>query len=141
MWALNSRLHARRSHRRYQLELHDRRACGHCRRDAIHPAKEVRQPLRRLKVAEGRLRGLRLDAGGSYRDPTIIGYRRADKIVNPANLTAAIEDPSVDAFTPIYSSGYTLATATIGYSLRLAKNRPVELTLRVDNALDESEPH
>ena len=59
-------------------------------------------------MAEGRLRGLRLDAGGSYRDPTIIGYRRADKI---------------------------------GYSLRLAKNRPVELTLRVDNALDENEPH
>lgn len=92
-------------------------------------------------MVEGRLRGLRLDAGGSYRDPTIIGYPRADKIANPANLTAAIDDPSVDAFTPIYSSSYTLATATIGYSLRLAKNRPVVLTLRVDNALDESEPH
>ncbi len=92
-------------------------------------------------VAEGRFRGLRLGGGARYRGPIVIGNRGADTIVNPANPAAAIDDPSVDAFTPIYSSGYTLATATLGYTLRLARNRPVVLTLRVDNALDESKPH
>jgi outer membrane receptor protein involved in Fe transport len=91
--------------------------------------------------SEGKLRGLRLGAGARYRGPTVIGNRGADTIVNPANPTTAIDDPKVDAFTPIYSSGYTLATATVGYTVRFAKGRPVALTLRVDNALDESKPH
>ncbi|MBL9200506.1 MAG: TonB-dependent receptor, partial [Opitutaceae bacterium] len=91
--------------------------------------------------AAGRLRGLRVGAGARYRGPIIIGYRGADTMVNPANPAAAIDDPRVDGFTPVYAAGYTVATATLGYTWRGLRNQPVVFTLRVDNLLDEKKPH
>lgn len=92
-------------------------------------------------IGEGRLKGLRIGGGARYRGPIVIGNRGADTIVNPANPAQAIDNPAVDAYTPIYAAGYTVATATLGYTLRIAKNRPVVLTLRIDNLLNEDDPH
>jgi hypothetical protein len=92
-------------------------------------------------IGEGRLKGLRFGAGARYRGPIVIGNRGADSIVNPSNPAQAIDDPTVDAYTPIYAAGYTVATATVGYTWRVTKTHVVVLTLRVDNLLDEDQPH
>jgi outer membrane receptor protein involved in Fe transport len=92
-------------------------------------------------IGEGRLKGLRLGAGARCRGRIVIGNRGADTMVNPANPAQAIDNPDVDAFTPIYAPGYTVATATLGYSWRVTKRHLVNLTLRIDNLLNEDEPH
>ncbi len=113
----------------------------------IVPEKQIVQRTRSLNIyadytfTAGRLKGLRLGGGARYRGPILIGNRGPDSIVNPANPAVAIDDPTVDAFTPIYSASYTVATATIGYSWRAMKKYPITLTLRIENLLDEHEPH
>ena len=92
-------------------------------------------------IGEGRLKGVRLGAGARYRGRLVIGNRGADSIVNPANSTTAIDDPTVDAFTPVYAPGYTVATATLAYTWRGMKKYPVNFNLRVDNLLNENKPH
>jgi hypothetical protein len=92
-------------------------------------------------IGEGRLKGLRVGAGARYRGRIVIGNRGADTMVNPANPAQAIDNPDVDAFTPIYASGYTVATATLGYSWRVTNKHLVNLTLRIDNLLNEDDPH
>lgn len=92
-------------------------------------------------IAEGRLKGLRLGGGARYRGPIVIGNRASDTIANPANPLLAIDNPAVDAYTPVYAAGYTVATATLGYNWRITKSHPVNLTLRIDNLLDEDKPH
>jgi outer membrane receptor protein involved in Fe transport len=90
---------------------------------------------------EGRLKGVRLGAGARYRGRMVIGNRGADTIVNPAAPTTAIDDPKVDAFTPVWAPGYTVAMATLAYTWRAQGRFPVTLTLRVDNVANESRPH
>jgi len=88
-------------------------------------------------LGTGRLKGLRLGAGARYRGRTVIGNRGADTIVNPANPAAAVDDPRVDAFTPVYAPGYWLATATLGYNWVVTKKYQVRLNLSIDNLLDD----
>ena len=92
-------------------------------------------------IGEGRLKGVRIGGGARYRGPIVIGNRGADTIVNPANPAQAIDNPAVDAYTPIYAAGYTVATATLGYTWRVVRNHPIVLNLRVDNVLNEDKPH
>ena len=92
-------------------------------------------------IPAGRFKSLRLGGGARYRGPLVIGNRAADTIVNPANPSTAIDNPAVDAFTPIYAPGYTVGTATLGYVWRVTRNHPVTLTLRIDNLLNEDKPH
>ncbi len=92
-------------------------------------------------IGAGRLKGIRVGAGARYRGPLVIGNRGADSIVNPANPAQAIDNPAVDAYTPIYAPGYTVATATLAYTLRAIRKYPISLNLRVDNLLNEDEPH
>jgi outer membrane receptor protein involved in Fe transport len=88
-----------------------------------------------------RLKGLRLGGGVQYRGKQIIGNRGADTIVNPANPLAAIDDPAVDAYTPVYApASYYTVVATLGYSLRLAKRREVRFDLRINNVLNDQGP-
>ncbi|MBI5768366.1 MAG: TonB-dependent receptor plug domain-containing protein [Verrucomicrobia bacterium] len=91
--------------------------------------------------SEGRLKGVRLGAGARYRGRIVIGNRGADTMVSPTSATTAIDNPAVDAFTPVWAPGYTVATATLGYSWRVMKKYPVTLNLRVDNLLNEDRPH
>ncbi len=60
-------------------------------------------------------------------------------IRNPANANAAIDDPSVDAFTPVYRPSYYTATAVFGYTRRIFEY-PVRFDLRIENLLNEDVP-
>lgn len=84
---------------------------------------------------EGALKNLRLGLGVNYRGKEIIGYRGGDTI--RTGPTTAIDDPDVDATTPVYRDPYTLWTGVIGYSFDLNKRIRVKLDLRVSNLLNE----
>ena len=87
------------------------------------------------------LKGLRLGGGVQYRGKQIIGYRASDTIVNPASPLTAIDDPAVNAYTPVYSpASYYTVVATLGYTLRLEKKREVRFDLRVNNLLNAQGP-
>ena len=76
-----------------------------------------------------------------YRGKQIIGYRASDTIVNPANPATAIDDPNVDAYTPVYSpASYYTVVATLGYTLRLEKKREVRFDVRINNLLNAQGP-
>jgi outer membrane receptor protein involved in Fe transport len=87
----------------------------------------------------GRFKNVRVGGGVNYRGREVIGFRGSDTIRNPSNPTAAIDDPSVDAFTPVYRPSYYTATAMFGYSRRLF-DHPVRFDLRIENLLDEDVP-
>ena len=92
-------------------------------------------------LAEGRLRGLRVGLGVQYRGRLLIGYRAADTIVDPTNSSRAIDDPAVDAYTPVYSpNDYYLTTATLGYTVRLKNRRELRFDLRANNLLNQQGP-
>ena len=79
-------------------------------------------------VQEGRFRGVRVGLGGNYVDQTVAGYRAGDTIANPnfdpslpvsgTNLTW-IDDPSVDANSPVWIKQPFEIVGTLGYTLRL----------------------
>lgn len=85
----------------------------------------------------GLLKGFSFGAGMQYRGRRVLGNRGADTIVNPANPLAAIDDPAVDRYTPVYGAPYRQATVTAGYVFRLQEKRTVTVRLRVENALDD----
>ncbi|MGH7943991.1 MAG: TonB-dependent receptor plug domain-containing protein, partial [Opitutaceae bacterium] len=92
-------------------------------------------------VQSGKLRGLRLGLGGQYRGKSIIGTRANDTIADPSNPARAIDNPAVDAYTPVYApNSYYTVTATLGYKWRLGKNRELGFNLRVNNLLDARGP-
>jgi len=86
-------------------------------------------------------KGLRLGAGVNYRGKQIIGYRASDTIVNPANPLTAIDDPNVDAYSPVYSpASYYTVVMTMSYTLKLQKGRTVRFDFRVNNLLNDQGP-
>ncbi|MBI5689858.1 MAG: TonB-dependent receptor [Verrucomicrobia bacterium] len=116
-------------------------------RRSIAPAAQIVQKTNSgnffadYTIGSGRFKGVRIGAGARYRGPIVIGNRGADTIVNPASPATAIDDPTVDAYTPVYAAGYTVATGTLAYTWRGFRNYPVSFNLRVDNLLNESKPH
>ncbi len=57
--------------------------------------------------------------------------------MNPVNAAAAIDDPSVDAYSPVYAPGYWLATATLGYNWKMTPKQEIRFNLSIDNLLDD----
>lgn len=90
-------------------------------------------------LQSGTLKGLRFGVGVQYRGDEVIGFRGSDTMRDPANPNAAIDDPSVDAFTPVYNPSYYTVTAMLGYSRKIW-NRPVRFDFRIENLLDEDVP-
>lgn len=90
-------------------------------------------------IQTGALKNLRFGGGVNYRGREVIGFRGSDTIRNPANANAAIDDPAVDAFTPVYRPSYYTVTAMFGYSRRIFEY-PVRFDLRIENLLDEDTP-
>jgi outer membrane receptor for ferric coprogen and ferric-rhodotorulic acid len=87
------------------------------------------------------LKGLRLGGGVNYRGKQIIGYRASDTIVNPANPLTAIDDPTVDAYSTVYSpASYYTVVMTMSYTLKLNKSRTVRFDFRVNNLLNDQGP-
>ena len=91
-------------------------------------------------IQEGRFKGLRLGGGARYRGRSVIGNRGADTIINPANPAQGIDDPNVDAFTIVYSPGYWVAAATVGYHWRVSAKTQIRFNLSIDNLLDDAKP-
>ena len=90
-------------------------------------------------IQTGALKNVRLGGGVNYRGREVIGFRGADTIRSSTNPNAAVDDPSVDAFTPVYRPSYYLVTAMFGYSRRIFEY-PVRFDLRIENVLDEDVP-
>lgn len=94
------------------------------------------------EISGGVLNGLRIGAGVNYRGRRVLGFRGADTIQDPAapgDPTAAIDDPSVDAYTPVYGDSYYIGSASLSYTFKLRENRRLQLQLRVDNLFDDDE--
>lgn len=70
----------------------------------------------------------------------MIGYRGADTIVNPANPATAIDDPRVEAYTVVWQKAYFLATATVGYPVKLRDRRRIDLNLSITNLPGYDQP-
>jgi outer membrane receptor for ferric coprogen and ferric-rhodotorulic acid len=90
-------------------------------------------------IQTGRFKNVRLGAGVNYRGREVIGFRGSDTIRNPSNPNAAIDDPNVNAFTPVYRPSYYTTTAMLGYSRKIFEY-PVRFDLRIENVLDEDVP-
>jgi hypothetical protein len=85
----------------------------------------------------GWVKGFRLGGGVQFRGKEIVAYRGADTIVNPANPATAINDPTRDATTAVYTpKGDYTATATMGYSWKMW-NRPFQTNLVINNLLND----
>jgi hypothetical protein len=89
---------------------------------------------------EGSLKNLLVGVGLHYRGRMVVGYRGADTIVNPANPTQAIDDPTVDAYTTVFSKPYTTADAHLGYMWKLASGRSVQFNLNIQNLFNRRAP-
>jgi len=89
----------------------------------------------------GRLKGLRIGTGVRYRAKQIIGFRGSDTIADPANPRVAIDDPKVDAYTPVYTpNDYYIVTGTLGYTWRFKNRRELQANLVVNNLLNDRGP-
>jgi outer membrane receptor protein involved in Fe transport len=93
-----------------------------------------------VRITETFLKGLRIGYGMQFRGKQVIGWRGADTMVNPNNPNAAIDNPDVDALTPVYRKGFNTATMTIGYPISLAKGRQVYINLSIDNLWNLNDP-
>jgi hypothetical protein len=87
-------------------------------------------------LRDGRLKGLRFGGGANFRGPTVIGFRGADTIRDPANPLAAIDDPNVGPTDTVLTRGYCLGTLTLGYPVKITRALKVNLDLRVSNLFD-----
>jgi hypothetical protein len=86
------------------------------------------------------LRRTRFGVGANYRGREVIGFRGGDTIASPTNPAVAVDDPAVDAYTTVYSKPYTTGTLTLGYRFKLKGATDVNVSLKVDNVFDYSEP-
>jgi hypothetical protein len=88
-----------------------------------------------------KLKGLRLGAGVRWRDKQIIGSRGSDTIVDPSNPLRAIDNPNVDAYTPVYTpEDYYIVTSTMSYTWRLKNRRELQANLVINNLLNDRGP-
>ena len=86
------------------------------------------------------LKGLRLGAGVQYRGPSVIGFQGSNTIPDPANpTTAAIPDPSHNAYTALWTRSYGIGTVTVAYPLSVGRKK-VDLNLTVNNAFNYRHP-
>ncbi len=87
----------------------------------------------------GFLKGLRVGLGVNYRGPMVLGFRGSDTIVDPNNPLVAIDDPTVDATTPVMSPRQWRTVGSLSYTFRLQHNRTLQLDLNIDNLLDDND--
>lgn len=88
----------------------------------------------------GWFRHLRVGGGLNYRGREVIGFRGSDTIRSSSNAAAAIDDPNVDGYTPVYGSPYTTGTMTVGYWFKVKRRYRVNLEFKVDNLFNYDSP-
>jgi len=91
-------------------------------------------------IQTGALKNLRFGLGYQYRGKVRTGYRGSDTIVDPNNPHNAIDNPNVDAYTPVFAPGYDKWTGDLGYTWKLKKGMALEFNLRIDNLLNQKHP-
>jgi outer membrane receptor protein involved in Fe transport len=85
------------------------------------------------------LRGLRVGTGFRYRGGQAIGSLVNDTIRDPNNPNNAIDDPSVDASTPLWGPSSINWVGSLSYTIRLPESqsrgrpRTIQLDLNIDN--------
>lgn len=89
---------------------------------------------------EGMLKGLSVGGGLHYRGRMVVGYRGSDTIVNPSNPTQAIDDPTVDGYTTVFSKPYTTADGRLGYTWRFEHGHTLQLNLNISNLFNRRTP-
>jgi hypothetical protein len=90
----------------------------------------------------GYLKGLRVGLGINYRGGQVVGFRGSDTIPNPANPAVAIDDPTVDALTPVIAKAYYKGSASFSYTWRLRDSRrikSIQFDLNIDNLFNRRE--
>jgi outer membrane receptor protein involved in Fe transport len=93
------------------------------------------------QIQSGRCKGLRIGAGVRYRGRQIVGARGSDTIADPANPRVAIDDPAVDAYTPVYTpKDYYMVTGTMSYTWRFKRGREIQGNLVINNLLNDRGP-
>ena len=88
----------------------------------------------------GPLKGLRIGGGVNYRGGQVVGNRGNDTIRDPNNPAVAIDDPTVDASTPLYAPSYYKAIASLSYTFKLRDSRTLQLDFNIDNLFDYRKP-
>jgi outer membrane receptor protein involved in Fe transport len=91
------------------------------------------------RFSSGRLKNLRVGGGVQFRSKIQLANRGQETIVNPATPTQAIDDPSVDANSPVYMDAWHMVTATLGYEMKLRENMRLSLNLNVSNLLNRTD--
>jgi len=92
------------------------------------------------RFRNGKLKGLRLGAGINYRGGQVVGNLGNDTIRDPNNPNVAIDDPTVDAGTPLFAPSYKRVVASLSYTFRLQHNRTLQLDFNIDNVLNNRDP-
>lgn len=96
------------------------------------------------KFSQGILKGFKVGLGANYRGEKVVGFRGLDTIQDPSqpgnpHSSAAIDDPTVDEYTPVYGEPYWLTTLTLSYQMELSHDRDLRFQLRVSNLFDEDQ--
>jgi hypothetical protein len=102
-------------------------------------------------IQEGRFRGVRFGLGANYVDHIVAGYRSGDTVANPnfdknqpvsATNRAWMDDPTVDANTPVWIKQPFEVTGTIGYTWRIrsgpriVQGKEVQFNLIIRNLMN-----
>jgi hypothetical protein len=97
------------------------------------------------RLSRGPLSGLRVGTGMKYRSGQAIGYRGSDTIRDPNNPNVAIDDPTVDATTPVWAPSSIIWVGSLSYTIRLPESnsrmRPktLQLDLNIDNLFNNTD--
>ncbi len=92
------------------------------------------------RFSSGVLKGVKIGGGVNYRGAQVIGYRGSDTIVDPANSTRTIDDPSVGPYDTVKSDAYYNVTLNLGYLWKYSNKLTFEFDLKVDNLLSDIDP-
>jgi len=91
-------------------------------------------------IQKGWFKRLRVGFGLQWRDKIILADRSRDTIVDPTNPAKAIDDPTKDVTTYIWSRPLMTAKGTLAYMIPMKKGRSVEFNLVVDNLFNDRHP-
>ncbi|MFT3868451.1 MAG: hypothetical protein QM715_08135 [Nibricoccus sp.] len=89
-------------------------------------------------IQTGMFKRLRFGLGYQYRGRLVAGYRGADTIAT--GPTTFADDPTVNAYTPVYTPSWDVWTGTLGYTWKPRKGLELNFTLRIDNLLGQTRP-